>query len=67
MKWGNAFSPKRIEKAYLLKNQPKMAQKWVNILEYFIIQIIFSNKSLKSSILPICLQFESFLAKLEPF
>ena len=61
MKRGNAFLPKCKKFTYLLKNRPKMAQ------SFFIFQIIFSNKSMKSSILPIFIQFESFLAKLEPF
>ena len=67
MKWGNEFLPKRKKFTYLLKNQSKMAEKWVKILNFFIFQIIFSNKSLKSSILPIFIQFESFFPKLEPF
>ena len=44
-----------------------MAQIRVKILRFFIVQIIFSNKALKSSILPIFIKSESFLAKLEAF
>ena len=49
------------------KKSTQNGAKKAKFLRYFIFQIIFSNKSLKSSILPIFLQFESFLAKLEPF
>ena len=57
----NAEQPRREKnvKNYLfIKNRLKMAQIRVKILRFFIFQIIFSNKSLKSSILPIFIQFE---------
>ena len=60
MKRGNTFLPKRKKFTYLLKNRPKMAQKWVKILDFFILQIIFSNKSFKSSILPIFYNLNHF-------
>ena len=68
LKWSEETRLKIMWKImYFLKKTTQNGAKKAKFLRYFIFQIIFSNKSLKSSILPILLQFESLFAKLESF